>query len=268
MLSFNGKPSPVGSSLGAALPLPTSVLPFKVFKKKRNKSHCLIRTFEHSLYIVRQTGVRIFEFATNHSQGRTWRHLILAAMTSSSALVSLSLLAALVISSANGACTRFFTAEDAQSVNVPSNLDPELIPPQGNVPIAQLFGLGAQHYTANGTAWVLTSATAELFNSRFENIGVHFYLPHADPKGGQPSWKTPCPRSLVTAKRVFTAPVQNNNIPWVLLEATNSQGSWWVWPFNPPPIASACLISSTTVSLCQMFEKEIPALEQIFRLMP
>ncbi|BBN00622.1 hypothetical protein MPTK1_2g00630 [Marchantia polymorpha subsp. ruderalis] len=146
-------------------------------------------------------------------------------MTSSSALVSLSLLAALVISSANGACTRFFTAEDAQSVNVPSNLDPELIPPQGNVPIAQLFGLGAQHYTANGTAWVLTSATAELFNSRFENIGVHFYLPHADPKGGQPSWKTPCPRSLVTAKRVFTAPVQNNNIPWVLLEATNSQGS-------------------------------------------
>ncbi|KAG6554221.1 hypothetical protein Mapa_004137 [Marchantia paleacea] len=146
-------------------------------------------------------------------------------MTSSSAKVSLlSLLAALVISCAHGACTTSFTAEDAQSVFVPSGLDPGLIPPEGNVPIGQLFAVGTQHYTANGTAWVLTNATAELFNSRSENVGVHFYLAQKDAKGGQPSWESSCPRSIVTAKRLFTAQVQNNSITWALLSATDSQG--------------------------------------------
>ncbi|BBN18467.1 hypothetical protein MPTK1_8g02760 [Marchantia polymorpha subsp. ruderalis] len=91
--------------------------------------------------------------------------------------------------------------------------------------MAQLFAVGDQHYTANGTAWILMNATAELFNSRFEKVGIHFYEAQVDSKGGQPSWMTPCPRSLVTGKRVFTAQVQNNSITWALLEATNSHGS-------------------------------------------
>ncbi|BBN00815.1 hypothetical protein MPTK1_2g02350 [Marchantia polymorpha subsp. ruderalis] len=147
-------------------------------------------------------------------------------MTSSSALVSLlSLLAALMISVAQGACTTLLTTEDAQYVFVPKGLDPGLYPPQGNVPIAQLFAVGAQHYTANGTAWVLTNATADLFNSRFEKVGVHFYLPQVDPMGGQPSWKTTSPPSLVTAKRLFTVQVHTNSIAWALLKATSSEDS-------------------------------------------
>ncbi|PTQ46107.1 hypothetical protein MARPO_0012s0064, partial [Marchantia polymorpha] len=81
------------------------------------------------------------------------------------------------------------------------------------------------NYTANGTAWILMNATAELFNLRFEKDGIHFYEAQVDSKGGQPSWMTPCPRSLVTGKRVFTVLVQNNSITWALLEATNSHGS-------------------------------------------
>lgn len=147
-------------------------------------------------------------------------------MTSSRAQVLLlSLLAALIISCAHGACTTPFSSEDAQSVFVPSDLDPALIPPEGNVPIAQLFAVGDQVYTANGTAWILTGATAELYNSRSENVGVHFYLPQVDPKGGQPSWKTDCPPSLVTAKVVSKAQVESNSIVWALLKSTNSQGS-------------------------------------------
>ncbi|BBN18461.1 hypothetical protein MPTK1_8g02690 [Marchantia polymorpha subsp. ruderalis] len=147
-------------------------------------------------------------------------------MATWSAQVSiLSLLAALVISCAHGTCTTSFTAEDAQSVFIPSDLDQGLVPPEGNVPIAQLFAVGAQHYTSNGTSWVLTNATAELFNSRFEKVSIHFYEAQVDSKGGQPSWMTPCPRSLVTCKRLFAAQVQNNSITWALLKATNSQGS-------------------------------------------
>lgn len=151
---------------------------------------------------------------------------VLADLATWTAQVSLlSLLAALVISCANGTCTTSFTAEDAQSVFAPSVLGQGFIPPEGDVPIPQLFEVGDQNYTANGTAWILMNATAELFNLRFEKDGIHFYEAQVDSKGGQPSWMTPCPRSLVTGKRVFTVLVQNNSITWALLEATNSHGS-------------------------------------------
>lgn len=87
-----------------------------------------------------------------------------------------------------------------------------------------LSGIGDQYYRFNGTSWVNYKAKAKLYSHEKKEIGRHFYLPHPDGLGGQPSWETFVPESLVTAVAVSHVTVDENNIAWVLLEATNNSG--------------------------------------------
>ena len=87
-----------------------------------------------------------------------------------------------------------------------------------------LFGEGHQYYRYNGSSWVQFSAKASLYDAEGKEIGQHFYLPHLDALGGQPSWKTQpskaVPYSRVTAKAVVKISTDPQSIPWILLNAT------------------------------------------------
>jgi len=91
-----------------------------------------------------------------------------------------------------------------------------------------LFASGDQYYRYNGTSWVNYSAKARLYLGKKE-IGRHFYLPHPDKLGGQPSWETlpslGVPKSLVTGVVIARTTVDENSIAWVLLKATKNKGS-------------------------------------------
>ena len=85
---------------------------------------------------------------------------------------------------------------------------------------------GHQHYAFNGTQWVLQKATAKLYTIPEDKlIGKHFYLPEVDAQGGQPSWETLDPASLVTAKTEAHVTVDQDSIPWSLLKETSESGS-------------------------------------------
>lgn len=95
------------------------------------------------------------------------------------------------------------------------------------------YAVGLQHYSFNGSAWVLYNATADLYytekragSKRAPVVGQHFFLPHPDAGGGQPSWETfiPC-TSLVTAKSLQAVTVDPDSITWNLFEATSESGS-------------------------------------------
>lgn len=75
------------------------------------------------------------------------------------------------------------------------------VPPGYRLAIT-LSGKGYQHYRFNGTDWVNFKARARLYNCDKKQIGRHFYLPHPDALGGQPTWETipskGVPYSIVT----------------------------------------------------------------------
>lgn len=122
------------------------------------------------------------------------------------------------------------------------------IPAAIRVPAGQklqvaFYAVGLQHYSFNGSAWVLFNATADLYQQKLiaashaaggrkhlkkkpQSVGQHFFLPHPDAAGGQPSWDTFLPStSLVTARSLQTVTVDPNSITWELLQATNESGS-------------------------------------------
>jgi hypothetical protein len=100
------------------------------------------------------------------------------------------------------------------------------VPPGYRLAIT-LSGKGYQYYRFNGTDWVNFKAKARLYNSDKKQIGRHFYLPHPDALGGQPTWETipskGVPYSIVTGKPVAKTTISKGSIPWVLLQATSSQ---------------------------------------------
>lgn len=111
--------------------------------------------------------------------------------------------------------------------------DPE-IPSQLGVPSGVelqivLSAKGYQYYKFNGTSWVNNNASARLYNSKKKEVARHYYLPHVDKHGGQPTWETLSSNSGVSFSRVTCkASVKvtegAGNIAWVLLQATNSSG--------------------------------------------
>ena len=87
---------------------------------------------------------------------------------------------------------------------------------------------GDQYYRYDGISWVNYSAEAKLLTGAKKVIGRHFYLPHPDRLGGQPSWETlpsrGVPASSVTGIALAQTTVDANSIKWILLEATNNLG--------------------------------------------
>jgi len=124
-----------------------------------------------------------------------------------------------------------FGARDTVATN--SSSTPPTVPEAIEVPAGyklklSLFAIGDQYYRYNGTSWVNYSARARLYQGK-KQIGRHFYLKHPDREGGQPPWETlPSlggPFSLVTGVAVARVTVDPDSIAWVLLKATNNEGS-------------------------------------------
>lgn len=96
--------------------------------------------------------------------------------------------------------------------------------PDGNSVKELLFAIGSQHYSYNGSAWVLFNATADLFDFKGANVGYHYFLEKVDALGGRPTWETFHPASRVTGIAINSVP-QVGTIAWVLLQATTTNGS-------------------------------------------
>ncbi|MCO5562975.1 hypothetical protein L7F22_016611 [Adiantum nelumboides] len=103
--------------------------------------------------------------------------------------------------------------------------------------LGALRAVGHQHYSFNGTAWVVYNATAWMYEAagqpntseaqvpvvlgREAVVGVHFFLAEPDASGGQPSWLLGSSR--VTAKSLAATTVDSASITWNLLQATTYQ---------------------------------------------
>lgn len=99
------------------------------------------------------------------------------------------------------------------------------VPPRNRLHLA-LRAHGFQHYIYNGSSWNLKSATANLYTDENSNlVGQHFFLAEKDAEGGQPSWRTFSPQSLVTAKPIKSVTQDAGSITWTLLKPTNQSGN-------------------------------------------
>jgi hypothetical protein len=107
-------------------------------------------------------------------------------------------------------------------------IPPSLIPPKNTTIQQTLLGVGQQIYTFNGTAWVLTNVSAELYNYKGKDVGHHFFLGQPDANGGKASWITYSPFSRVSGKPIVTVaspfPVAGASIPWLLVQGTSNDG--------------------------------------------
>lgn len=105
---------------------------------------------------------------------------------------------------------------------IPSSIDV----PSGNKLQTVLYGVGLQHYTFNGSSWVNDNVSAALYqNPQGEVVGHHYFLPIPDAQGGQPTWKTYEPESIVTAKSLVAVTVDPKSITWNSFVATSTSGS-------------------------------------------
>lgn len=111
------------------------------------------------------------------------------------------------------------TPETPSQLDVPSGVELQIV----------LSAKGYQYYKFNGSSWVNNNASARLYNSKKKEVARHYYLPHVDSHGGQPTWETLSSNSGVSFSRVTCKATVKviegaDNIAWVLLQATESSG--------------------------------------------
>jgi hypothetical protein len=94
---------------------------------------------------------------------------------------------------------------------VPDNLKP----PSNEVLAYKAQATGDQVYTCDGSGWVLTKPDAKLFAESGKQIGSHF---------AGPTWEW-SDGSRVVGRPVANATPDPDSIPWLLLTATDHQGS-------------------------------------------
>jgi hypothetical protein len=96
--------------------------------------------------------------------------------------------------------------------------------PSGNSLHVAYSAEGHQHYTFNGSAWLLHNATAKLYPDAQHSIvvGHHFFLV----AGGQPTWRIheDLQASQVTAQGLAAVTVDPDSITWNLLQTVSHAG--------------------------------------------
>ena len=111
-----------------------------------------------------------------------------------------------------------------QGVQIPS----DIAVPAGHELRVAYSAEGQQHYSFNGSAWVVVNATARLYAdaARTVSVGQHLFL---DVDGGQPTWRTDCADghmiSQVSATTLVAAQVDSDSITWNLLQAVSHGGN-------------------------------------------
>ena len=104
-------------------------------------------------------------------------------------------------------------ADDQRAPEVPCV---EINAPAGNKVAFKAYAAGVQVYRWNGTAWALVGPVANLYaNAGLRGkIGTHYAGPTWESNSG----------STVVGRRVNSCPVDANSIPWLLLEAFETDG--------------------------------------------
>lgn len=106
------------------------------------------------------------------------------------------------------------TADDVRAPEVPCT---QIKVPAGNEVAYRAYAAGVQIYWWNGTTWGFVAPMANLYADRgFRGqIGVHY---------GGPTWKSNS-GSLVIGRRLDGCAVDPSSIPWLLLEADETDGA-------------------------------------------
>lgn len=107
-------------------------------------------------------------------------------------------------------------AENNHIPDLPTPLCDKLRVPQGNRLAFHAYALGVQVYRWNGIAWVFVEPVASLFaDANYHGkIGIHYVGPTWESNSG----------SKVVASRLEGCTPDASAIPWLLLQATSTEG--------------------------------------------
>jgi hypothetical protein len=110
-------------------------------------------------------------------------------------------------------CATPAVAEDNRAPDVPCET---IKVPEGNKVIFHTYALGAQIYRWDGSTWAFVAPAAVLFaNADYDGeVGTHY---------GGPSWESNS-GSKVVGRRIQGCTPDPSSIPWLLLEATATDG--------------------------------------------
>ncbi|CAM6127533.1 unnamed protein product [Calypogeia fissa] len=89
--------------------------------------------------------------------------------------------------------------------------------------VGLFLGVGHQVYTFNGTAWINSNVSADLYDKHADVVAHHFFLPPPGIGGGMATWAQFSPPSFVTAVPVVKVP-QTDAVPLLLLNSTAARG--------------------------------------------
>lgn len=101
--------------------------------------------------------------------------------------------------------------------DLPSPLCNSVEVPLGNRMASRAYALGVQIYRWTGASWVFVEPVATLFSDAdyHEKVGIHYAGPTWESNGG----------SKVVAARLASCSPDPADIPWLLLQATSTDGS-------------------------------------------
>jgi hypothetical protein len=106
-------------------------------------------------------------------------------------------------------------ADLCRSAQSPPAIPDNLKPPTTEKLVLQARAEGDQIYTCDGSSWVLAGPEAKLFDETGKEVGSHF---------AGPTWEW-FDGSRVVGRPVANATPDPDSIPWLLLVATDHQGS-------------------------------------------
>jgi hypothetical protein len=105
---------------------------------------------------------------------------------------------------------------DNRAPDLPSPACDKVQVPTGSKMISHVYARGVQVYRWNGTAWVFVAPVATLFaDAGYRGqVGIHY---------AGPTWESNSGSKVVAARKEGCSP-DSDTIPWLLLEATSTNG--------------------------------------------
>jgi len=105
------------------------------------------------------------------------------------------------------------------------------VPGDTNKVSFHVYAVGFQIYTNDTTtfAWGLFAPEARLYDADGNLVGIHYAYAYNAAGAPIPAWET-VSGSLVVGARIASAPGASGSIPWLLLQATHTEGPGFLEP--------------------------------------
>ncbi|MCO5600899.1 hypothetical protein L7F22_055016 [Adiantum nelumboides] len=115
---------------------------------------------------------------------------------------------------------RFWWQADIPATSTPASI----MVPKGHTLLTSFFGSGFQIYRYDGSKWVLANVSCTLSSlPGTPAMGKHYFLDGLNGQS-QPTWEFFSPHGRVSAKLIQKAQKSSSDVPWFLLQVTNSVG--------------------------------------------